>query len=103
MRYLTWAADYTGSCISDDFEGQINYSKLQLDDGFCKQLDQWTAAYKIYIPMEMEERKKYLGEIEGLDIKGIQLAGELAIQVKGGAKVKYYSEGKLKYLGQDTN
>ena len=98
MRYLTIASDYTGSCIMDDFQGQVDCLELQLDEEFCKELDEWNANYKVIILLDMEERDQRCDEIKMLDERGMYLAKKLANAIQGGAKVKYYSEGKLEYL-----
>lgn len=98
MRYLTLAAEYTGSCIKEDMKGQIDYKELQLDEMFCKELDEWNSKYKSIIPLEAKERKQKSNEIELLDKKGIYFSKKLTSLIEGGAKVKYYSEGLLKYV-----
>jgi len=98
MRYLTVAAKYTGSCITDDFHGQVNCRELHVDEELCKELNAWNTAYKVIIPLDMSDREKRFEEINKLDEWGLHLAKKLASVVQGGAKVKYFSEGKLKFL-----
>ena len=103
MRYLTVAAEYIGSCIKDDSQGQIDCHELLLDEDLCKELEEWNADYKVIIPLDMDEREQRYDEIKILDERGIRLAKKLTEAIKGGAKVKYYSEGKLKYLELDAS
>lgn len=98
MRYLTVAAEYTGSCVKDDFQGQVECHELLSDKELCQELEKWNADYKVIIPLDMDERDQRRNEIDMLDKKGILLAKKLASAIQGGAKVRYYSEGLLKYL-----
>ena len=98
MKYLTIIPDYTGSCLRDDFEGQIELEELGLPQEYISELSSWHEAYRQIIPLSDEERVARIQEIEKLDNKGLELAKRLEDLVLGGAKVKYYSEGKLKHL-----
>ena len=103
MRYLTLMTDYTGFCIQDDFEGQIDCLELELDKEFCTELEQWNDDYKVIIPLDCDERSRLSDIIKALDDRGIFLAKKLADTIQGGAKVKYFSEGKSKILEQTPN
>lgn len=86
--------DYTGSCIRDDFEGQIDLNDLKLSNDFLVKLNTWHEAYKKIIPLNENERKKRNHEIEKLDEEGLRLRDELKLLILGGAKIKYFSEDK---------
>ncbi len=90
--------DYTGSCLRDDFEGQIELEKLGLPQEYINKLSSWNEAYRKIIPLSDNERSERIKEIEALDKEGLELAKKLKNLVPGGANVKYYSEGKLKLL-----
>ncbi len=98
MRYLTIMPDYTNSCINDDFEGPITLESLNLPKKFINKLTNWHDSYKEIIPLDENERQKKLFEIEELDKEGLELTKELKELIPGGAKIKYFSEGKLIYL-----
>lgn len=98
MRYLTLAAEYTGSCIKDDFSGQLEYSTLRLNDELSEELESWNEEYKKIIPLDIESRKLISNTIDALDEVGISLARKLAKSIQGEVKIKYYSEGRLKYI-----
>ena len=101
MRYLTIMPDYTSSCLRDDFEGLIELEDLELPQEFISELSSWHDAYRQIIPLSDEERATRIQEIEQLDSKGLEIAKRLKDLVPGGAKVKYYSEGKLMHLHVD--
>ena len=98
MKYLTLIPNYTGSCIQDDFEGQINLESLNLPHDFIEKLNVWHDSYKAIIPLNEQERKKISREIENLDDEGLQLAKTLKQLISGETKIKYFSEGRLAYL-----
>lgn len=97
MKYLTIMPDYTGSCIKDDFSGEpIDLDSMELPEDFLEKILSWQSAYRKIIPLPEEERKKLFEEIENLDNQGINIARKL-IKLKN-VKVRYFSEGKLKYI-----
>lgn len=96
MRFLTIASNYTGPCIQDNFEGPISIDQLGLSDSFIQEINVWNEAYKVIIPLSEK-----INEIELLDQHGLEIANKLQRLVPGGAKVNYFSEGKLKYLPID--
>lgn len=98
MRYLTLIPDYTGSCIQDDFDGKIEIDQLELPYSFIQQIFSWHSEYRTIIPLDNEQRNNKIEIIEELDNKGLKIARKLEELIPGGAKVKYYSEGKLKFL-----
>ncbi len=98
MKYLTIIPDYTGSCIKDDFTGQIEIEELGLPQDFIDEISSWHESYKIIIPLSDAQRLAQMEEIEKLDKKGLKLSQKLTKLLLGGAKVKYFSEGLMKYL-----
>ncbi len=98
MRYLTIMPDYTGSCIKDDYTGQIDIEDLELPQGYIDEISFWHESYRAIIPLSDEQRLARKGEIEDLDKQGLELSRKLTDLVSGGAKVKYFSEGLMKYL-----
>lgn len=98
MKYLTLTVDYTDSCIHDDAGSEIKLDDLGLPKDFIDELTVWHAAYLEIIPLNDGQRLSKMDKIEELDQTGLYLARRLMDLVPGGAKVKYFSEGKLKYL-----
>jgi len=101
MRYLVITPDYTQSCIRDEFEGVISLDDLSLPKEFIDEISIWHDSYRKIIPLGSADRKTCMREIEKLDMQGIKIAKQLSNLVPGGAKVKYFSEGKLRYLQID--
>ena len=101
MKYLIIMPDYTTSCLRDAFEGPIKVEELKLPREFIRELSYWHDLYRKIIPLDDEARAMRIEEIERLDNKGLELAKKLKDLVPGGAKVKYYSEGKSQFLPID--
>lgn len=99
MRYLTIAADYSVSCLKDDFTGPLEPDDLKLPAALAAALSRWNERYKSIIPLDMDQRTKpdTAELIDRLDQEGQELANQVREAV-GEAKVRYYSEGHLKYL-----
>lgn len=98
MKYLTIIPNYTGSCIEDDYTGQINIEDLELPQNYVDEISSWHESYRVIIPLSIEQRADRKEEIENLDKQGLKLSHKLSSLVVGGAKVKYFSEGLMKYL-----
>ena len=98
MRYLTIIADYAGSCIKDEFAGQLAIEELGLPQAYVDAILLWNESYRVIIPLSEEQRQARKKEIEKLDRQGIEFSKTLKALVPGGAKVKYFSEGLMKYL-----
>lgn len=98
MKYLTIIPDYTGSCIKDDFTGRIDIKDLELPQDIIDEISSWHESYRVIIPLSEEQRAVRKREIDDLDKQGLELSKKLADLVPGGAKVKYFSEGLMKYL-----
>ena len=100
MRYLTLAADYTQSCLKNDFEGYIEPETINLPPSLCANLRSWNQAYKHIIPLDMKQRceNKNYKTIERLDVQGKTLAEEIKQAINDSVKIRYFSEGLLRYL-----
>lgn len=100
MRYLTVAADYTQSGLRDDFEGPVEPGALDLPNTLCDELRVWNEQYRKVIPLGEEARHQGATAelIARLDEQGEKLAESVAATFKSEAKVRYYSEGLLRYL-----
>jgi hypothetical protein len=96
MRYLTITADYQGSGISDDFAGEITPASLGLSQHLSKRIEEWVLKYQPIIPLDEEQRRLRLEEIERLDEEGIGLMQEVKTELGDAVKLSYYSEGKLR-------
>ena len=99
MRYLTVAADYMGSAIKDDYIGSLVAEEAGLSATLGERLRSWNTQYRSVIPLSMEERA--YGEtrslIEALDQEGLLIVQAIVAEL-GDVKVRYYSEGLLRYL-----
>ena len=98
MRYLTIAAEYTQSCLRDDFEGPIQPESLGLPEDLCSELRAWNEAYRRVIPLNEEERgrSEVASLIRRLDEQGRSMASR--VEEAAEAKVRYFSEGEHCYL-----
>lgn len=96
MRYLVLTADYT-SFLRDEFDKEFEYQSLNLPTDLIEKLEEWHEEYLPIIQLDNDERLKLNAKILKLDERGIELAKEIKFQL-GEVKVKYYSEGLLKYV-----
>ena len=99
MRYLTLAANYTESPLRDDFIGSLVPEEAGLSWELGDRLRDWNDRYRAVIPLGPDERSS--GEvaqlISELDAEGLSLGAEVVDALED-AKVRYYSEGHLRYL-----
>lgn len=100
MRYLTLSADYGALALRDDEAGPLNLADVDVPGDLRRDLVEWNSRYQPIVPMEMDARQstEVAALIDELDQLGLALAGRLADALGGGAKVKYYSEGRLRHL-----
>lgn len=100
MRYLTLAASYLDSAVTDDFSGPVAPADLGIDDDLAAAIQGWNDRYRVVIPMEARERAAADGAslIASLDAEGLVLAERIAMALADGSKVQYFSEGLLRRL-----
>ena len=98
MKYLTISSDYASSGIKDDFGREIQKGDLPVEDVLWERLSEWVKKYSRIIMMEAQEREANMKLINQLDNEGILLAIEFKNNLGSEYKIKYYSEGLLKYL-----
>ncbi len=100
MKYLTLAADYGQLALRDEQAGPLNAADLAIPAELADELERWNRRYQQIIPLGTNERRS--GEtatlIDELDRDGLELAKRLADAFPEGAKVAYYSEGRLRRL-----
>ena len=96
MKYLTLAADYTVLDLKDQYTGKDIMSFLPA--GLSFKIQQWNKKYKKIIPLSTEERRQYENEINDLDMEGIAICEDIKKNLSEKIKIRYFSEGKLKYL-----
>ncbi|SHN07886.1 hypothetical protein [Chitinophaga sp. CF418] len=96
MKYLILTADYT-SFLRDEFDEDFEYLNLNLSPDLIERLEEWHDDYLPIIQLNSDDRLKISNEIIKLDERGIGLAKEIKLQVEE-VKVKYFSEGLLKYI-----
>jgi hypothetical protein len=99
MRYLTLAAEYTGSPLRDDFTGTIVREDVGLSAALRTRIGDWNDRYRVIIPLSTEQRLQvHVAEmIAALDTEGAELVAAVEDALHG-AKVRYYSEGLLRFL-----
>lgn len=100
MMHLTLSADYLGFSLRDGAAEVVTPQDLGLSAELVAELDHWNSRYQSIIPMEMAERQEGRPSslIRELDQAGQELADRIANIVPGKFKVRYYSEGLLKYM-----
>jgi len=99
MQYLTLIADYTQSPLRDDSVGTVVPEEIGLPWDLGDRLRDWNARYRAVIPVEVADRAygPVSELIDELDEEGQRLAAEVASTLNE-AKVRYYSEGRLRYV-----
>ncbi len=98
MQYLILSPNYTGSCIKNEFSGSVDLDQLSLPKELEQEIVAWHEEYKKIIPLDENQRKSIVDHIEKLDQTGVALAKKIVDSIDGGAKIKYFSEGHLKYI-----
>lgn len=94
MRYLTLSVGYN-SFLRDDFDGEFDC--LNLSDELVGELEVWYEEYLPVIQLDQSARMAMHEEIRRLDDRGIELGREIQKQLND-VKVRYYSEGWLKFI-----
>jgi len=98
MRYLSFMADYTGSCLKDDYDSEIDLGYFGLPKEVLNKIHIWNKKYSQVIPLSEGERLSCNKEIDALDAEGISICNELKEIISEDVKLRYFSEGKFKYL-----
>jgi hypothetical protein len=99
MRYLTLAADYMQSALRDQHTGTVTPEEAGLPENLSDLICDWNARYQPVISLDMENRREVATSamIDSLDREGLMLAEKIANSGVG-LKIRYYSEGRLRYL-----
>lgn len=99
MRYLTVAADYTGSALRDDQVGSVVPEEVGLPSPLGVRMCAWNARYRAVMPLGPAERAERLVVelIDELDAEGLSLVTDI-VTLRPDFKVRYFSEGLLTYL-----
>jgi len=99
MRYLTLMAEYTQSALRDDFLGPVTPEEVGLSWALGDRIRDWNERYRFVVPLGPDKRtmSATANLIASLDEEGLSLVEEIA-SVLSDAKVRYYSEGHLRYL-----
>lgn len=98
MRYLTLMADYTQSGLRDDYIGTVVPEEVGLSDDLGDRIRAWNERYRAIIPLDETARTEPQAAalIEELDRLGLALVEEIANYSE--IKVRYFSEGRLRYV-----
>lgn len=96
MRYLTLAADYLDPSLVDVLLGRLDVRESGVSEELGKRIFEWNKEYQVVIPCDLLEREALNDLIEDLDEKGAALARDVQRELAP-AKVRYYSEGWLRY------
>ena len=99
MRYLTLMADYTESAVRDDFAGALVPEEVGLSYELGDRIRDWNVRYRAIIPLSPPQRreKQVAKLIDTLDEEGLALVQQIETE-RPDFKVRYYSEGHLRYL-----
>lgn len=99
MRYLVLAAEYTQSALRDEDVGHVVPEEVGLSWELGDRIRDWNERYRRVIPLGPEKRAEpeTAELIATLDKEGLALAAEIADALED-TKVRYYSEGHLRYL-----
>ena len=98
MRYVLLAADYLEPVLRDENSGEDLLLHLRPREGLAERIATWNEAYQPIIPLEAHARLDAADLIDALDRAGLMLAAQVADALGDGSKVRYYSEGRLRYL-----
>ena len=96
MNYLILHADYMSSGIRHEYGDQIPKYDNILSVKTWESIISWVNSYSPVVMMDELERKLSIDLINELDQEGLKIKNEIESQLN--AKVKYYSEGFLKYI-----
>lgn len=97
MRYLTFAADYMQPTLRDE-DPDVYLDPLQeLPAELGAEIIDWNERYQAIVPMDPAARSAAADAIGVLDLRGLELASRIAEALRP-SKVRYYSEGLMRYL-----
>lgn len=96
MKYLIVDADFRSTGIRDEFKGDLTKNELKLSDKLWNELSAWVEKYSKIIPLDISEREKK--KINKLDEEGFKLIEKIKNELNEEIKIRYYSEGKLKFI-----
>jgi hypothetical protein len=97
MQYLVISADINYTGIKEEFGKDLEREQLKVSDKLWEELSLWVLEYMPIIPLDLHERKIQSALIADLDRRGMELRQKFVKEL-GDVKIKYYSEGLLKYL-----
>jgi hypothetical protein len=99
MRYLTLAAEYTGSALRDDFAGPVMPEDIGVSHALSDRIRDWNVRYRAIIPLDVPDRAQSPAAdlIRTLDEEGLSLVGEIGA-AHSEFKIRYFSEGLLRYV-----
>ena len=99
MKYLILSADYLQPSIQDEFTGeQLDLTDPAIPASLSSSILKWNGEYQSVIPAMGVARERLAEHIDSLDTLGLALARDLECAMANGSKVKYYSEGRHKFL-----
>jgi hypothetical protein len=97
MRYAVLSADCGEPSLRDDSGRDAQDVWRALSQSLRDDIAEWHEAYQVVIPMDMVQRTEKAALIQELDRRGLELADSTTGELHP-AKVRYYSEGRLRYL-----
>jgi len=98
MYYAIFSASYSDECLREEFGAIVEMDTIGIEKELIDKISNWNKAYKEIIPLSSNERKEKSQKINLLDREGIALKQIIEEQSNEQCKIKYYSEGLLRYL-----
>ena len=96
--YLSFMTSYNGTCLVDDYNNESTINDFNLPNKIIEKINDWNEKYSKIIPMSEDDRQIHNSEIEELDSEGIKICIDIKNAFSEEIKIRYFSEGKLKYL-----
>lgn len=97
MRHLILSADYLRPSLRDEDSSTESDPWQELSPTLAAEILEWNDRYQVVVPMDMPARVTAAGLIDQLDRDGVDLAARIQDDLNP-AKVRYYSEGLMRYL-----
>jgi len=88
------SVDYAGNYLVNEFDPNATVDSLNIPKELLLKLEKWNEEYTSNIPTGGLADASISSEYDHFDNRGIALAQEVISVIQGGAKIKYYSEGK---------